>query len=56
MIMKLINQTGQNIDLPPSVFLPNEVKLDLSNLQKGLYLLIIEDNAGNQSIHKIVKQ
>lgn len=56
MIMKLINQTGQNIDLPPSIFLPNEVKLDLSNLQKGLYLLIIEDNAGNQSIHKIVKQ
>ena len=56
MIMKLINQTGQNIDLPPSIFLPNEVKLDLSTLQKGLYLLIIEDNAGNQSIHKIVKQ
>lgn len=55
-LIQLMSQTGQNIDLPPSLRLSKDLMIDLSALEKGMYFLMVEDASGNPSTHKIVKQ
>ncbi len=50
----LYNQVGQKLPLHITQ-VGNEIHIDLNNIQKGIYLIIIEGKQGEKYLNKIIR-